>query len=201
VTTPVKILLVGATGTIGSAITKAFSTRDHEVVRVGHSSGDHQVDLADKSSIEKLYAEVGEVDAVVCSAGVAEFGTLQALDDDAYASSLANKLMGQVNLVRVGLAYVAEGGSFTLTSGDLSQDPTPGTVAVAMTGGALESFGRAAALDLEGRRINVVSPAWVAETMEAMGMDPEPGTPASEVAETYVKVVEGDMTGQVVTTG
>ena len=191
-----KILLVGATGTIGSAIAKALAGRDHEVVRVGNSSGDHQVDLADRASIENLYAQVGQVDAVVSAAGSAEFGTIQALDDDGYARSLANKLMGQVNLVRLGLGTVSDDGSFTLTSGILSRDPQPGTAAVAMVGGALESFGKAAALDLEGRRINVVSPGWVKETMEAMGMDPEPGVAASRVAETYVEAVEGSMTGQ-----
>lgn len=195
-----KILLVGATGTIGSAVHKALSVHDHQVVRVGHSSGDHQVDLADRASIQALYGDVGQVDAVVCAAGVAEFGTLQALDDDGYASSLANKLMGQVNLVRAGLGYVTDGGSFTLTSGVLSRDPQPGTVAVAMAGGALESFVRAAALDAEGRRINVVSPGWVKETLEEMGMDPEPGVPADVVAGTYVEAVEGEMTGEVLVT-
>lgn len=194
---PVKVLLVGATGTIGSAIDTALSQRDHVVVRVGHASGDHQVDLADPVSIDALYGEVGQVDAVICAAGVAEFGTLQALDQEDYRASLDNKLMGQVNLVRAGLAYVGEGGSFTLTSGNLSREPQPGTVAVAMVGGALDAFARAAALDLDGRRINVVSPGWVKETMESMGMDPEPGVPADEVAATYLEALEGDMSGEV----
>ncbi len=193
-----KILLVGATGTIGSAVRDALARRDHDVIRVGHTSGDHQVDLADKASIENLYAEVGAVDAVVCAAGATEFGTVQALDDEGYRTSLENKLMGQVNLVRVGLGAVAEGGSFTLTSGILSREPQPGTVAASLVGGALESFVKAAALDLGGRRINAICPDWVKETLEEMDMDPEVGVAASTVAEAYVEVVEGDATGQVV---
>jgi NAD(P)-dependent dehydrogenase (short-subunit alcohol dehydrogenase family) len=193
-----KILLIGATGTIGSAVSSALAPH-HEVLRAGHTSGEYRVDLADSSSLRSLFEEVGSVDAVVCTAGIARFGAVDELSDDDFALSLNHKLMGQVNLVRVGLTHVSRGGSFTLTSGDLSRKPSPGTVAVAMAGGALESFGRAAALDLDGRhRVNVVSPRWVKETMTARGVDPGPGIAAAEVARAYVEVVEGDMTGQVI---
>lgn len=194
-----KVLHVGATGTIGEAVAGALEEAGHEVIRVGHSSGDHTVDLAEKASIEGLYEAVGPVDAVVCTAGIAEFGPVGELDDDGYRKSIDNKLMGQVNLVRLGIGRVSEGGSFTLTSGTLSVDPDPGTVAVAMVGAALEGFARAAALDLDGRyRINVVSPGWVAESRQAMGLEPEPGIWAADLAEYYVRAVGGEETGQVV---
>jgi len=193
-----RVLHVGATGTIGEAVAKAIEEAGHDVVRVGHSSGDHTVDLADKASIASLYDEVGSVDAVVCTAGVAAFGPVDELDDDGYETSLSNKLMGQVNLVRVGLGRVSDGGSFTLTSGTLTTDPDPGTAAVAMVGGAVEAFARAAALDLEGRyRLNVISPGWVAETRKEMGMDPDPGIWADDLAEYYVQALSGDETGEV----
>ncbi|MDX1646661.1 MAG: short chain dehydrogenase [Longimicrobiales bacterium] len=194
-----KVLHVGATGTIGEAVAEALEEAGHQVVRVGHSSGEYTVDLADKASIEALYHAVGPVDAVVCTAGVAEFGPVDELEDEAYEKSLGNKLMGQVNLVRLGLDRVADGGSFTLTSGTLTTDPDPGTAAVAMVGGAVEAFGRAAALDLEGRhRLNVVSPGGVAETRERMGMDPEPGIWASDLAAYYVEWLTRDESGKVV---
>ena len=194
-----KVLHVGATGTIGSAVAEALEDAGHHVVRVGHSSGDHTVDLSDKGSIRRLYDEVGSIHAVVCTAGVAAFGPVDELEDDDFRKSLDNKLMGQVNLVRLGLGRVAEGGSFTLTSGTLTQDPDPGTAAVAMVGGAVEAFARAAALDLEGRyRINVVSPGWVAESREEMGLDPEPGIWAAELAEYYVHWLTRNESGRVV---
>ena len=146
-----RILVVGASGTIGGAVTDALEARGHEVARAGHSGGGLRADLADKASIAALYRTVGRLDAVVCTAGVAKFGALEALDDADFARSIDNKLMGQVNLVRLGLGAVAPGGSFTLTSGTLTVSPTPGTCAVAMVGGAVEAFARAAALDLEGR--------------------------------------------------
>lgn len=193
-----KVLHVGATGTIGTAVADALEAAGHDVVRVGHSSGEHTVDLSKKSSIEALYDAVGPVDAVVCTAGVAAFGPVDELDDDGYARSLANKLMGQVNLVRLGIGRVSEGGSFTLTSGTLTHDPDPGTVAVAMVGGAVEAFVRAAALDLEDRyRVNAVSPGWVAESRKEMGLDPEPGIWAADLAEYYVRWLAPDESGQV----
>jgi NAD(P)-dependent dehydrogenase (short-subunit alcohol dehydrogenase family) len=195
-----RILHVGATGTIGAAVAAVLAARGHEVVRVGRSEGELRVDLADPASIEALYAATGPVDAVVCTAGVARFGPLEELDDDAFRASLANKLMGQVNLVRRGLGSVREGGSFTLTSGTLSEKPDSDTSAVAMTGAAVEAFGRAAALDLEGRwRVNVVSPGAVADSRVARGLEPMPGIWAKDLAAYYVDLVEGDATGEVVT--
>ena len=156
------------------------------------------MDLADKASIRALYEAAGYVDAVVCTAGVAVFGSVEDLDDAAYATSIGNKLMGQVNLVRLGLGRVTEGGSFTLTTGTLTTKPGPGAAAVAMVGGGVEAFVRAAAVDLQGLyRVNVVSPGWVAESRRAAGLDPESGIWAADLAEYYVRSVEGDQTGEV----
>jgi NAD(P)-dependent dehydrogenase (short-subunit alcohol dehydrogenase family) len=194
-----RVLIVGGTGLIGGAVASALESRDHAVVRAGVGDGDVQVDMSDPLSIEALYATIADPDAVVCAAGMAQLGPLAQLTDDAFASSIASKLMGQVNLVRRGLGRVREGGSFTLTSGDLSQLPSPGSTAVTMTGAAVEAFARAAALDLVGRyRVNVVSPVWVAESRVRAGLPPMPGIWAKDLAEYYVRLVEGEATGQVV---
>jgi len=165
-------------------------------VAVGHSGGALRVDLADKASLARLFEASGRVDAVICTAGAARFGVFAKLTDADFQLSLANKLMGQVNLVRVGAAAVADGGSFTLTSGVLSHSPMPGSAAISLVNAGLEGFARAAALELpRGIRINVVSPPWVTETLQAMNMDPAPGTPAAVVARAYVRSLEGSATG------
>lgn len=193
-----RVLHVGATGLIGEAVAHAIEAAGHAVVRVGRSTGELTVDLSDPDSIEALYGAAGPVDAVVCTAGVARFGSIEELDDGAYESSIGNKLMGQVNLLRSGMGRVAEGGSFVLTTGTLTTKPGPGTVAVAMVGGGVEAFARAAAIDLEGRyRVNVVSPGWVAESRQAMGLDPEPGIWASDLAAYYVRFLSNDATGEI----
>jgi len=194
-----RALVVGGTGLIGSAVSEALIARGHEVVRAALTGGDERVDMTDPASIEALYAAVSTPDAVVCAAGIAEFGPLDELSDQAFATSIASKLMGQVNLVRRGLGRVREGGSFTLTSGDLAQKPSPGSTAVTMTGAAVEAFARAAAIDLRERyRVNVVSPVWVAEARVRAGLPPMPGIWAKDLAAYYVRLVEGEGTGQVV---
>ncbi len=193
-----RILVVGATGTIGAAVAQAFEAR-HEVVRASHSRSALTVDLADTDSIRRLFATVGRVDAVVSTAGQAAFRPLLQLTDADFALGLGNKLMGQVNLVRLGVEMVNDGGSFTLTSGILSRRPMPGGAAISAVNAGLEGFGRAAALELpRGIRINVVAPGWVRETLVAMKMDPGIGAPAAQVAQAYASAVEGKMTGQVI---
>ncbi len=193
-----KILVIGATGTLGSAITTALGSR-HEVVGASRSQAPLAVDLADADSIRRLYEEVGTLDAVVSAAGQVVFRPLLELTDEDFALGLANKLMGQVNVVRAGLWVITDGGSFALTSGLLSRQPAPGGAAISMAGSALEGFVRAAALEMpRGVRINVVAPGWVSVTLAAIGQDAGAGMPAAEVAQRYVEAVEGEMNGQVI---
>ena len=192
-----RVLIVGATGTIGSEVAKALG-EEHEIVAASHRSGDLTVDIAEPASIRALYDRVGEVDAVVSVAGQARFKPLAELGDEDFDFSLRNKLMGQVNLVRLGWDHVRDGGSFTLTSGVLSRAPMPGSAAVSLVNAGIEGFVRAAALEApRGIRVNVVSPPWVDETLAAYGMKGVPGLPAAEVAKTYVRSVTGDATGAV----
>ncbi len=192
-----KILLIGASGTIGQAVEKALSAR-HQIVRVGRTGGEFQVDIASADSIRQLFERTAPFDAVVCAAGAARFAALEKLKDDDFAFSLANKLMGQVNLVRYGMDCIRDRGSFTLTSGVLANEPMPGSAAISLVNAGLEGFIRAAALELHrGIRVNVVSPPWVSETLKSMGKDPAAGMPAEQVAAAYVAAVEGQQTGQV----
>jgi NAD(P)-dependent dehydrogenase (short-subunit alcohol dehydrogenase family) len=193
-----RILVIGATGTIGKEVVKAFAG-DHDVVEVSHSHTPITVDVADAESIRAMYGAVGKVDAVVSAAGSARFKGLRELTDDDFAFSLANKLMGQINLVRHGIDHVNDGGSFVLTSGVLSRDPMPGSGAISLVNAGLEGFARAAALELpRGIRINVVSPPWVTETLQAMKMEGPPSLSAATVARSYVEAVAGTRNGEVI---
>jgi NAD(P)-dependent dehydrogenase (short-subunit alcohol dehydrogenase family) len=196
-----RILLVGATGTIGRAVAALLRPR-HDVVEASRHKARYHVDIANEDSIRSLYEDVGHVDAVVSTAGQAVWKLLADLADADFAFSLRNKLMGQVNLVRIGVNWVRDSGSgsFTLTSGILAHQPTPGSAAVSTVNAGVEAFARAAALELpRGLRINVVSPPWVSETLQAMGRDPAGGLPAADVARSYVESVEGTQTGAIIT--
>ena len=193
-----KVVVIGATGTIGRAIVQEIGDR-HEVVPVSFSKSVIKVDIADKASISKMFGATGRVDAVIIAAGLAKFGPMNSLTDTDFALCVDNKLMGQVNLVRLGTDHVNDNGSFTLTSGILSRKPMKGSTAISMVNSALEGFSRAAALEMpRGIRINIISPNWVIDTLKAFNMDPSVGTPVELVARTYVQALEGFMTGEVI---
>jgi len=193
-----RILVVGATGTIGRAIVAALSA-GNEIISASLSKTTIKVDLAEPSSIHQMYRTLGRLDAVVCAAGQAKFAPLAQLTDADFRFSLDNKLMGQVNLVRFGFERIEDGGSFTLTTGILAQTPMPGSAAISLVNAGVEGFVRAAALEAPRKiRVNAVSPPWVSETLQALKMDTSQGLPAAVVARAYVRSVTGTDTGSTI---
>jgi NAD(P)-dependent dehydrogenase (short-subunit alcohol dehydrogenase family) len=192
-----KIVVIGATGTIGKAVADALAKHGHEVIRASRKSA-VRVDIEDAATISALFEGRKDVDAVVSCAGGAGWGPLGSLTDDDFALSLRCKLMGQVNVVRVARDKVKDGGSITVTSGILATKPMPGSAAVSLVNAGLEGFVRAAGLEMQrGVRVNVVSPPWVKETLHAMKMDESHGLAAADVAKAYVAAVEGKANGEV----
>lgn len=193
-----RILLIGATGTIGKAVAAALS-QGNDLIAAGRNSKDAAVDIADPASIRALYQRVGKVDAVISAAGAAKFLPLAQLSDADFRFCLDNKLMGQVNVIRFGFEHVNDGGSITVTSGILARAPMPGSAAISLVNAGLEGFARGAALEApRGIRVNVVSPPWVRETLIAYKMDPSIGLPAEVVAKAYARSVTGKETGQTI---
>jgi NAD(P)-dependent dehydrogenase (short-subunit alcohol dehydrogenase family) len=191
-----QIVVIGATGVIGQAVTSALSSR-HQVIGVSRHS-QPAVDIEDSASVAALFRALPAVDAVVCCAGGAAFKPLGQLTGEDFAMSLRNKLMGQVNVVRAALDKVRDGGSIAITSGVLAHQPMPGSAAVSLVNAGLEGFVRAAALEApRGIRVNVVSPPWVKETLAKLKMPDAPGSlPAATVARAYVAAVEGQHRGE-----
>ncbi|WP_248915684.1 short chain dehydrogenase [Pseudomonas moorei] len=198
-----KILLIGAGGTIGSAVDKELSQR-HEIVRIGRKSGDFQVDISDSGSIHKLFEQTGKFDALICAAGNVTFAPLAEMTEESFALGLKDKLMGQVNLLLIGREFANDGASFTFTTGVLSHDPIRSGASAALVNGALDSFVRAAAIELpRGLRVNSISPNVLVEAMGKYapyfrGFKP---VPAADVALAYAKSVEGLQTGQTIHVG
>jgi len=194
-----KIILLGAAGTIGKAVAAELSPR-HEIVPVGKTSGKVQVDVLDPASIEKMFKSVGPFDALISAIGKVPFKDFAQMTYADYEAGFRDKLMGQVNLVLIGRAFIADGGSFTLTTGVLTHDPIRMGTCASMVNGAVESFVKAAAIEMpRGQRINCVSPGVITEAMEGYapffrGHEP---VPAARAALAYAKSVEGLRTGQI----
>lgn len=194
-----KILLIGANGTIGQAITQELAPR-HDMITAGRNSGDVRVDLKDFSSVQAMYAQVGAVDAVISAAGNVHFGALAEMTPELMGIGLADKLMGQINLVLAGQHVLNDGGSFTLTSGILSHDPIVYGSSASMVNAGIDGFVISAAIELSrGLRINAVSPTVLTESLESYGPFFRGFEPvaAAKVARAFSKSVEGKQTGQV----
>ncbi|BCA96587.1 short chain dehydrogenase [Legionella antarctica] len=191
-----NIIIVGGTGTIGKAIVKELAPR-HNTISVGNTHGDFHVDIADINSIDALYQAIGPFDALISATGKVEFAPLTEFTPEQYQTGLNSKLMGQVNLVLLGLKYINKGGSFTLTSGILSHDPVRLGSSASMVNGAIDSFIKSAAIEMpEGIRINAVSPTLVSESVDiASYFRGFEAVPACRVALAYSKSVEGAQTG------
>lgn len=192
-----KVLILGATGLIGGALSELLQGKA-EVVKASYRHEDNQVDISNPDSLKALLAKVGKVDAIVCTAGVADFVPWHQADDEKWQFAINNKMMGQINTIRFGEQYVKDGGVIILSTGVLAQHPLPGSGILTTVNVAVEGAVKAAAIELERIRINAVSPGWVAETMLAMGMDPKPGLPAKDVAQQYAHLIEESNSGDIV---
>jgi len=195
-----KIIIIGASGDVGQVVCDELSAR-HDIIKVSRSSGDIHADIADRDSLVAMYDKVGTVDAVVSAAGTVHFGRLPDFTEDQMMLGLSNKVMGQINVVLTGLGHVADGGSFTLTSGILDRDPIIMGVGPAVANGALGGFVTSAALDMpRGQRINVVSPGLLEVSEEAYRdiFHGHEAVSSKRVALAYAKSVEGAITGKVI---
>lgn len=195
-----KILIIGGNGTIGKTVSKHFSKK-HEVIIAGRQSGDVNVDIADSQSIKQMFETIGKMDAVVCIAGDAKWAEFVSMTEDDFYIGLKSKLMGQVNLVRIGKDYVNPKGSFTLSTGILADHPVALTTSAAMVNGGIHSFVKAVCLELENNiRINVVSSGLVEDAVKKYeayfpGHNP---IPMKKVINGYVKSVEGKGNGEII---
>ena len=159
-----KIIIIGATGTMGKHLSSAFE-KENEIIRASSKGGDLQVDITSIDSVGEMFKKAGPFDALICTAGPTHVGPWQKMTPADFKKGLDGKLMGQVNLVLIGQHYINPKGSFTLISGALTYDPVPMFANASAANGAIEGFVRAAAIELEnGIRINAVSPTVIEDS-------------------------------------
>ncbi len=195
-----KLLIIGGNGTIGKKVTSYFSEKN-EVIIGGRTSGDVVVDISDSSSIKKMFEETGKVDAIICIAGEAKWADFNEISEEDFYIGLKSKLMGQVNLVRIGQNYLNPNGSITLSTGILADDPVVGSTSAAMVNGAIHSFIQAVVLEIEnGIRVNAVSLGMVEDSYEryAEAMPGHNAISMDKVVSAYVKSVNGSGNGQII---
>tara|TARA_R110002051_G_scaffold171490_2_gene241994 strand:+ start:688 stop:1314 length:627 start_codon:yes stop_codon:yes gene_type:complete len=195
-----KILIIGGNGTIGKRVVSDFKEKN-EIIIAGRTNSDVTVDIADSKSIKSMFEKIGKLDAIICIAGEAKWDDFNKLSEDDYYIGLKSKLMGQVNLVRIGQNYLNPNGSITLSTGILADDPVVKTTSASMVNGGIHSFVKAVALEIEnGIRVNVVSSGMVEDAYEKY-KDYFPGhnpIPMKKVINGYVRSVNGKGNGEII---
>ncbi|MET9631943.1 short chain dehydrogenase [Lentzea sp. NPDC006480] len=192
-----RILLVGATGTLGTAVHQELVERKHDVVTVSRTGGDLQYDITDPAQVAKMFQTAGQVDAVASAAGHVPYKPVAELTADDYRAAFTGKVLSQVMLVKEGLTHVT--GSFTLITGVLAREPIVTGAAASLANGAVEAFVKAAAIEIAPQRINAISPTVFTESLDVYG-DFFPGmkpVPLTDVVQAYVRSIEGRQTGQI----
>ena len=195
-----KVVVIGASGTIGKEVANKLEEAGYEVIRVSRNSGDFKADIEDKQSLENLFKSIGSFHAVANASGNVAFGPLQELTDENYSFSIGSKLMGQVNIVRSARPYIADGGSFVLISGILTDEPIAGGTIGTLVNTAVEGFVKAASYELpRGIRINCISPTVLTESEGYHAFFPG-FIPVDnwKVAKAYERAISGIVTGRII---
>lgn len=194
-----KIVIVGASGTMGTYLSKAFE-KEHEVVRADRNSSDVQVDITSPAAIEKMYQEIGSFDALISTAGPTYVGPWKNLNQETFRVGVEGKMMGQINLVLIGQHYINPKGSFTLITGALTHEPQKNFANASAANAAVEGFVRGAAIELEnGIRINAVSPTVIENSPQYFPFFPgEIPVTMKQLEFGFRKSVFGAGTGQII---
>ncbi len=195
-----KILIIGGQGTIGKKVNASLAAK-HETILVGRTKGDVLADISKSETLKAMFEKTGKVDAIVCIAGEAKWAPFDEMKEEDFYIGIRSKLMGQVNLVRIGQDYLHPNGSITLTTGILADDPVYMTTSAAMVNGGIHSFVKGVALEMKkGIRVNVVSCGLVEDAVGKY-QDYFPGhnpIPMKKVVNGYLRSVEGRGNGEII---
>lgn len=195
-----RILIVGASGTMGQFLANLLEKENHEVIKASHNSGDIIVDITSEQSIREMFEKAGEFDALVSTAGPTFVGPWDKLNGKSFRIGIEGKMMGQINLVLIGQHYIRTKGSFTLITGALTHDPQINFANASAANGAVEGFVRAAAIELQnGIRINAVSPTVIENSPQYFPYFPgEIPTTMRQLEYAFKKSLFGAVTGQII---
>jgi NAD(P)-dependent dehydrogenase (short-subunit alcohol dehydrogenase family) len=195
-----KIIVVGATGTIGSAVVALLKENGNEVIPVSTQNNVINVDITDKKTIENLFSKLNNIDGIICAAGRAYAGPLSNMGNEEFNKGINSKMMGQINLAMIAKDHLNNNGFITLTSGNLSEEPKEGSAGLGLVNGAINGFVVNAALEMpRGIRLNAVSPSILLESTEKYGQSPgRLPVSAKDVASAYLQIATSNVNGEIV---
>lgn len=170
-----RVVIIGGSTGIGLAAAKMAIEQGGHVVIAGRSlekltkardeiNNDSlkilQMDNGNEESMKSFFEEVGPFDHLFTPGAAYVLGPITA-DTDTAISCFQNKFWPQYFAAKYCLPYLSKSGSIVLMSGAASQRPINGAASYAACNGAIESLGKALAVELAPIRVNVVSPGTI----------------------------------------
>lgn len=138
--------------------------------------------VSNAAAAHRLFAEAkaafGTIDILVNNAGTAEFGPIEAVNEEQYRRLFDTNVLGTILNIREALAHFSStGGSIVNIGSVTSANPTPGTVLYSATKGAVATITRVLAAELGGRniRVNTLAPGPVETAATRAMLDGELG--------------------------
>jgi NAD(P)-dependent dehydrogenase (short-subunit alcohol dehydrogenase family) len=171
-----RILVLGGSSGIGLAVAQQAAAQGAQVV-IASSNADRVqeavqtvdgaaegriVDLFSESSIQDFFAELGDIDHLVFTAGdTLQLGEIAATNLDQARRAFDLRYWAALAAVKYGSPHVRPGGSIVLTTGVAGRRPHKGWALGASVTSAVEGLTRALAVELAPLRVNAVSPGVV----------------------------------------
>lgn len=153
-----KAVVTGAAGGIGRATCAALAEAGYEVVGLTRE----RLDVTDEAAVERVFAELGEIDVLVANAGVCEPARMDDEDAaDVWRWVLGVNLHGVFACVRA--ARMRAGGRVVVVSSGLGKVGRAGYAAYAASKHGVLGLMRSVALEWapRGITVNAVCPGWV----------------------------------------
>jgi NAD(P)-dependent dehydrogenase (short-subunit alcohol dehydrogenase family) len=166
------VVIVGGSSGIGLAVARLAALRGAHAVILSRSPTklDDAVrtvpgrataiamDMLDRDAVDRVMASLGAFDHLVLTAVAGELANRAAIGEltTVQVERTFDKLRGFVNVTRAALLSLAANGSITIVTGASAEKPPHGFSVLAAASGSLISFGKALALELAPRRVNVL---------------------------------------------
>ncbi|MES5955184.1 SDR family oxidoreductase [Bacillus fungorum] len=170
-----QIIIIGGSSGIGLATAKQAIEQGAHVIIAGRSEEKlknarevinnnrlqtYVLNNQNKVHLQNFFKKVGDFDHLFTPGASYTLGPITAADDIA-ESSFIGKFWPQYYAVKYAIPFLSKSASIVLMSGAFSQRPLKGAPAYGACNGAIESLGKALAVELAPIRVNVVSPGTI----------------------------------------
>ena len=183
------IVITGGSRGIGAAAVKLFAARgdrvyflyekDHDAARnVAAEAGATPIccDVADTTAVKSVFQTIGDVDVLICNAGICHSGLMSMMDESAWDRIFAVNVKGIYNCVNAAMpAFLKKHQGCVITVSSMwGQVGASCEAAYSATKGAVIALTKALAKELgpSGIRVNCVAPGVILTDMCA-NVDPE----------------------------